>query len=118
MLGKWLTIGVATAAIATGANAQSPTSSAKAITPLVPRADMTASTIQSIPAFLESIQKSEGVQQAQRATVATARDCPMPVHHPDTSRLERMRVAQPSSNVSYSMPRAELKCFNPLDTSK
>ena len=73
---------------------------------------------QPVPLFLKSIEERTGTSLKQNATDSVLKDCPMPVQRPDTSQLERMRVAKPSADISYSMPRPALKCHNPLDRGK
>jgi hypothetical protein len=83
-----------------------------------PFPEIAASAKPSTPPFLQSSRRPVLVVTTQSAEARIVTDCPMPVHRPDTTRLEPMRVAKPSPNVSYSMPRAELKCPNPLDQAK
>jgi hypothetical protein len=70
------------------------------------------------PLFIRSIHDAASSRSAKPDTGSSLKECPMPVHRPDTSRLEQMRVARPSPAVTYSMPRVELKCRNPLDRAK
>ena len=73
---------------------------------------------QPVPLFLKSIDERSGASLKQDATDSVLKDCPMPVQRPDTSQLERMRVAKPSPDISYLMPRPALKCRNFLDRGK
>jgi hypothetical protein len=121
MLRTCLAISFAVAAIpaiAAKANAQTAHSSGQNDLLFAPSANMNVSATQSIPSFLEPTQPADRLQRIERRSPTTPKECPMPVHRPDTSRLERMRVSQPAPSVSYSMPRADLKCFNPLDQAK
>lgn len=118
MLEKILSITLALGAIGAKAEAQIPFNS-KGITPPNPASvDINISAKQSIPAFLEPVRQADRLQSTQRGAATTLKECPMPVHRPDTSHLERMGVAQPPAYLTYSMPRADLKCFNPLDQPK
>jgi hypothetical protein len=83
-----------------------------------PFPEISASARTSTPPFLQSGRRPFLIITTQSAEARIVKDCPMPVHRPDTTRLEPMRVAKPSPNVSYSMPRAELKCPDPLDQAK
>jgi hypothetical protein len=115
---RYLTIGLAISAVITAANAQTPLSCSQKNLLFVPSTEASVASKQSYSPFLESVQASERFQPVQRGTAATQKECPMPVHRRDTSRLERMRVARPSPSASYPMPVAERKCFNPLDQPK
>lgn len=83
-----------------------------------PFPEIAASAKTPTPPVLQSSRRPFLIVSTQRTDTRVVKDCPMPVHRPDTTRLEPMRVAKPSPNVSYSMPRAELKCPNPLDQAK
>jgi len=128
MLAKYLAVGLALAAFAAKGVAQSPTTPPQTGVPNTsppdtaslrpPFLDSAASATQSTARFLEALQELLALQPTPKAATPVRKACPMPVHRPDTSRLERMRVARPSPSVAYPMPRAELKCDNPLDTAK
>jgi len=118
MLAKYLTIGLALMALAAKGRAQGLTAPAPSGLLLTPSQDITTSAKNSPPLFLRSIQETKPVRSGQSVVASPMKECPMPVHRPDISRLERMPVAQPSPNVTYSMSRVELKCPNPLDLAK
>lgn len=119
MLAKYLAMGFAIAAFgATGSAQTLSTAPRGASLPAVPSVDLRAWETQPTPLFLQAIKERAVTRPAQNAANAAPKDCPMPVHRPDTSRLERMRVYRPSPSVGYPMPRAELRCFNPLDPAK
>lgn len=112
---RCLATGLAIAAFTARASAQAAITSPRNTLLFAPSVETTASAKQSTPRFLQSAHEAASVHPLRGAAAPFPRDCPMPVHRPDTSALERMRVARPSPSVSYSMPRVELKCFNPLD---
>lgn len=72
----------------------------------------------SVAATIEYIHKLEAEARARQAAPAGQKECPMPVHRGDTTRLEKMRVARPSPAIVYSMPTADPHCPNPLDRDK
>lgn len=118
MLPKCLMMSVAIVALAAKTNAQNPVASQhRSSLPAIPPADLSLGA-QPTPLFLQSIQEPRLTRPDQNAAAPAPSECRMPVHRPDTSRLERMRVARPSPSIGYSMPRADLKCFNPLDPAK
>jgi hypothetical protein len=116
MLKYWMLSSGAVLLCSSAAAAQSPATLSSSASPFPAPSARSPLARQSTPEFLEAEQNTAIARQQQ--TPSTAKDCPMPVHRPDTSRLERMGVAAPPQNVSYSMPRADLKCVNPLDRSK
>jgi hypothetical protein len=115
MLARCLTTCFALLALAAEGKAQSPNTSPR---PFVPVQDPGAPLKAEAPLFLRSMGESKSADSGQQPASSPLKECPMPVHRPDTSRLERMRVARPSPDVSYSMPRIELRCLNPLDPQK
>ena len=118
MLLKYLIISVAIAAFAAKTNAQNPlVSLRRSNLPAIPPADLSLGT-QPTPLFLQAIQELRLTRPDQNGVAPAPSECRMPVHRPDTTRLEKMRAAQPSPSISYSMPRADLKCFNPLGPAK
>ena len=72
----------------------------------------------SVAATIEYIHKLEAEARARQAAPAGQKECPMPVHRPDTTQLEKMRVARPSPGIVYSMPTPDPHCPNPLDRTK
>ena len=118
MLPKYMIMSFAIAAFAAKTNAQNPLASPRGSSfPAIPSVDLSLDR-QPTPLFLQAIQERRLTRPDQNAAASSPNECPMPVHRPDTSRLEKMRVARPSPSISYSMPRADLKCFNPLDPAK
>ena len=118
MIPKYVMMSLAIAALAANTNAQSPLASPRPSSlQAIPPADLSLGT-QPTPQFLQAIQEPRLTKPDQNAVASIPNCGPMPVHRPDTSRLEKMRVARPPSGISYSMPRADLKCFNPLDPAK
>jgi hypothetical protein len=71
-----------------------------------------------VAATIEYIHKLEADARSGQATPVAQKECPMPVHRPDTTRLEKMRVARPSPTIVYSMPTPDPHCPNPLDRAK
>jgi hypothetical protein len=118
MLPKHLIMSVAIAVFAAKTNAQSPLASPRrSSVPAIPLADLSLGT-QPTPLFLRAIQKPRLTGPDQNAAASIPICGPMPVHRPDTSRLEKMPVVRRAPSNSYSMPRGDLKCFNPLDSAK
>ena len=120
MLARFLTTCFALLALAAEGKAQSPNTSPRRFVPVqvVPVQDPGAPLKAEAPLFLRSMGESKSADSGQKPATSPLKECPMPVHRPDTSRLERMRVARPSSGVSYSMPHIALRCLNPLDPQK
>ena len=118
MLPKYLIMSVAIAALAAKTDAQNTlTSPRRSSLRAFPPADLSLGT-QPTPLFLQAIQEPKLTRPDQNAAASLPNCGPMPVYRPDTSRLEKMLVARPSPSISYSMPRADRKCFNPLDPAK
>jgi hypothetical protein len=72
----------------------------------------------SVVATIEYVHKLEAQVRARQAAPPGQKECPMPVHRADTTRLEKMRVARPSPTIVYSMPTPDPHCPNPLDPAK
>jgi hypothetical protein len=117
-LARRITMTLTVAFFTAKASAQTPITSPRSNLLFAPSAEVSASAEQSTAPFLQTVLNATPIQRPRNGTASIRKDCPMPIHRPDTSRTERMPVAQPSPSVNYSMPRAELKCFNPLDQSK
>lgn len=72
----------------------------------------------SVTATIDYIHKLEAEARMRQAAHVGQKECPMPVHRADTTRLEKMRVARPSPTIVYSMPTPDPHCPNPLDRAK
>ena len=120
MLARFLTTCFALLALAAEGKAQGPYTLTRRLVAVqvVPVLDPGAPLKAEPPLFLRSMGEPKSAEVGQKPVPSPLKECPMPVHRPDTSRLERMRVARPSPDVSYSMPRIELRCPNPLDPQK
>lgn len=118
MLAKYLTMILAVALLAAISNAQGVNAAPPSSLLFAPPVNISASDKESTPLFIRSIQEAAPPRSEQTDTASRLKECPMPVHRPDTSGLEQMRVARPSPSVGYSMPSTELKCPNPLDPAK
>jgi hypothetical protein len=116
MAAKYLIISLAVTIFAGMVGAQNPTASPQSNPIFTSSVDILTPTQQGKLLVLQSHRVVEPIQPGTTASVA--KECPMPVHRPDTSGLERMQVERPSPNVSYSMPTAEVRCPNPLDRTK
>jgi hypothetical protein len=118
MPAKYLTMILAVAVFAAKSGAQE----VHAILPgsllFGPPVSISAPAKVSTPLSVRPIPQPAPVRAEQTNAASRLKECPMPVHRPDTSALEQMRVTRPSPGVSYSMPRVELKCPNPLDPAK
>jgi hypothetical protein len=108
----------AMALMASGASAQVTDSSSRNGLLFGPPATATGPANSSVASTIEYIHKLEAAAQARLAVPASQKECPMPVHRPDTTRLEKMRVAKPSPTIAYSMPTPDPHCPNPLDPAK
>ena len=118
MVVKYLAMGFAIAAFGAKGSAQTLSTPRGASPPAVPTVDIRAWETQLTPLYLEAIKERQLTSWPKAQPLPPRKECPMPVHRPDTARLEQMRVYQPSPSVGYPMPRADLKCFNPLDPAK
>ena len=72
----------------------------------------------SVAATIEYIHRLEAEARARQAAPNGNKECPMPVHRADTTRLEKMRVSRPSPTIVYSMPTPDPHCPNPLNREK
>jgi hypothetical protein len=115
---KALTMCCALVLLAAKAGAQTLSTQTRSSLLFTPFPEIAASATSSTQRVPQSSRRPLPAISTQRTDTRVVKDCPMPVHRPDTTRLEPMRVAKPSPNVSYSMPSAELKCPNPLDQAK
>lgn len=115
MVAKYLPILVTLAALAAKGGAQGLNVSRPADFVLTPSDGVTAET--NPPLFLRSINEAERARQRQ-GVARGVKECPMPVHRPDTSRLIRMPNVHLSPSVTDLMPRFELNCPNPLDPGR
>jgi hypothetical protein len=115
---KYVTITVGLAALASTAGAQGVITAPRSGLLFTPWTDVAVGAKDPAPFPLRSDEEAARVQRVPKATTLAQMDCPMPVHHPDTLVVDRLTVGKPPANVSYSMPRADVKCFNPLDRAK
>ena len=119
MLAKYLAIGFAIATFGAKGSAQTLSTAPRTVSlPAVSSVDIRVWETPPTPLFLQTIEERPLTPWPKAKPLPPRNDCPMPVHRPDTTRLEQMRVYRPSPSVGYPMPRAELKCFNPLDPAK
>ena len=109
---------LAMALMASAASAQVADSSSRNGLLFGPPASATGPANSSVAATIKYIHKLEAAAQARLAAPAGQKECPMPVHRPDTTQLEKMRVARPSPTIVYSMPTPDPHCPNPLDPAK
>jgi hypothetical protein len=108
----------AIALMASAASAQTADSSSRNGLLFGPPASATGPANGSVAATIEYIHRLEAAAQAKLAAPPGQKECPMPVHRPDTTQLEKMRVARPSPMITYSMPASDPHCPNPLDPAK
>ena len=106
------------ALVAHAANAQVADSSSRNSFPFGPPATATGPANSSVAATIEYLHRLEAEARARQAAPVGQKECPMPVHRPDTAKLEKMRVARPSPTIVYSMPTPDPHCPNPLDREK
>jgi hypothetical protein len=118
MPAKYLTMILVVAVLAAKSNAQGVNATLSGSLLFGPPVIVSAPEKLSTPLSVRPIPQPAPVRAEQTNAASRLKECPMPVHRPDTSALEQMRVARPSPGVSYSMPRVELKCPNPLDPAK
>lgn len=106
------------ALIASGADAQVTNSSPPSGLRFGPSATANGPADASVTATIEYIHRLGAEALARKAAPAGQKECPMPVHRPDTAKLEKMGVARPSPTIVYSMSTTHLNCPNPLDREK
>ena len=103
--------------VASAASAQVADSSYRSPLLFGPMRPATGPESDSISATIGYINKLEADARGRQAA-SGQKECPMPVHRPDTTKLEKMRVARPSPTIVYSMPTPDPHCPNPLDRAK
>ena len=108
----------AIALVASAANAQVADSSYRSPLLFGPMRPATGPESDSIAATIGYIHRLEADARSRQAAPAGQKECPMPVHRSDTTKLEKMRVARPSPTIVYSMPTPDPHCPNPLDRAK
>lgn len=118
MLVKCLLLCLAIVAFASSASAQELNPSFQSSLLFTPVRQLSQLEKTPPPPFLQSMHEIGSSQAGQPSATLSEKVCPMPVYRPDTTRLEKMKIALPSPAVVYSMPRAELRCPNPLDAGK
>jgi hypothetical protein len=106
------------AMVAPAARAQLADSSSRSGLLFGPMGPATGAESASLAATIDYIHRLEAGARAPQAPAPGQKQCPMPVHRPDTTRLEKMRVARPSPTIVYSMPTPDPHCPNPLDRAK
>lgn len=72
---------------------------------------------QSLPLFLRPADESQaqGSYQRWEKSLIQPRECPMPVHRPDSSRRDRIAIVQLKGTADPGMV-AVVNCPNPLDS--
>jgi hypothetical protein len=119
MITRLMLFVAAIALAASAANAQLPDSSSRSRLLFGPMGGPASGPAKdSVAATIDYIHKLEADARVRQAAPAGQKECPMPVHRADTTQLEKMRVAQPSPTIVYSMPTPDLHCPNPLDRAK
>ena len=108
----------AIALVATTASGQVADSSSRNGLLFGPTETATGTANLSVAATIDYIHKLEADARSGQAAPLGQKQCPMPVHRPDTATLEKMHWARPSPTIVYSMPTTDPHCPNPLDREK
>lgn len=89
-----LVLYVVAIALVSAANAQITASSSRNGLLFGPPETPTGSAEASVAATIEYIHKLEAEARSRHAAPVGEKECPMPVHRPDTAKLEKMGVAR------------------------